>query len=163
MHFAGASLVGESVTDPLKYYRSNVVGGLGLLAAIGIEPSGSRVVHYADGTRDVVPVAKADIAIDGVETATSILCGRAGSLVLVGATTLETLGLGVDPVHKKLVPIEAPMARLVCTPIDAGASRGYRRGRSPESQACDFSQAGSRHLSCLLTHGLQDTALGGAS
>jgi len=26
------------------------------------------------------------------------------------ATTLETLGLGVDPVHKKLIPIEAPMA-----------------------------------------------------
>jgi len=30
--------------------------------------------------------------------------------VLVGATTLETLGLGVDPVNKKLVPVEAPMA-----------------------------------------------------
>lgn len=84
-----------------------------LLTRIGIVPSGTRVVHYADGTRDVVPVAKADIVIDGVETATVILCGKPGSLVLVGATTLETLGFGVDPVHKTLVPIEAPMAGVV--------------------------------------------------
>jgi clan AA aspartic protease len=81
-----------------------------VLSQIGITPSGTRAVHYADGTRDVVPVAKADIAVDGVETATVVLCGRAGSLVLLGATTLETLGLGVDPIHKKLIPIEAPMA-----------------------------------------------------
>jgi clan AA aspartic protease len=81
-----------------------------VLSRIGITPSGTRAVHHADGTRDVVPVAKADIAIDGVETATVALCGRTGALVLLGATTLETLGLGVDPIHKKLIPIEAPMA-----------------------------------------------------
>jgi len=81
-----------------------------VLSRIGVTPSGTRAVHYADGTRDVVPVAKVDIAIDGVETATVVLCGRSGALVLVGATTLETLGLGVDPIHKKLIPIEAPMA-----------------------------------------------------
>jgi len=80
-----------------------------VLSRIGVTPSGTRAVHYADGTRDLVPVAKADIALDGVETATLVLCGRPGSLVLVGATTLETLGLGVDPIHKKLIPIEAPM------------------------------------------------------
>jgi clan AA aspartic protease len=87
-----------------------------VLSRIGVIPSGTRAVHYADGTRDVVPVAKADIAIEGVETATVVLCGRAGSLILVGATTLETLGLGVDPIHKKLIPIEAPMA---ATPVPA--------------------------------------------
>jgi clan AA aspartic protease len=83
-----------------------------LVAQIGIVPSGTRAVHYADGTKDVVPVAKADIAIDGVETATIVLCGKPGSLVLLGATTLETLGLGVDPLHKRLIPIEAPMASV---------------------------------------------------
>ena len=83
-----------------------------LRTGIDVAPSGTRVVYYADGTRDVVPVAKADIVINGVETATVILCGKPGSLVLVGATTLETLGLGVDPVHKRLIPIEAPMARI---------------------------------------------------
>jgi predicted aspartyl protease len=68
----------------------------------------------------VVPVAKADIAIDGVETATLVLCGRPGSLVLLGATTPETLGLGADPIHKRLVkrlvPIEALMAATPDSP-----------------------------------------------
>ena len=98
-----------------------------LLSRIGITPSGTRAVHYADGTRDVVPVAKADIAIDGVETATLVLCGKSGSLVLVGATTLETLGLGVDPIHKKLVPVEAPMAATPDSP------RPSRIDPSPEA------------------------------
>ena len=78
--------------------------------ADSITPSGYRSVHYADGTGAVVPVAKADISIHGVETATMILCGRARSLVLLGATTLETLGFGVDPIHRTLIPIASPMA-----------------------------------------------------
>jgi len=65
-----------------------------MIARIGITPSGTRAVHYADGEKDVVPVAKADIAIDGTETATMVMCGKANSLILIGSTTLETLGLG---------------------------------------------------------------------
>jgi UDP-glucose 4-epimerase len=34
VHLAGLSLVGESVTDPARYYRVNVVGGLTLLDAM---------------------------------------------------------------------------------------------------------------------------------
>ncbi len=34
MHFAAASLVGESVVDPRKYYQNNVVGTLSLLDAM---------------------------------------------------------------------------------------------------------------------------------
>lgn len=34
VHMAAASLVGESVKDPAKYYRTNVVGGLSLLEAM---------------------------------------------------------------------------------------------------------------------------------
>lgn len=34
MHFAAASLVGESMTDPQKYYLNNVGGTLSLLAAM---------------------------------------------------------------------------------------------------------------------------------
>ena len=81
-----------------------------LVAQIGIAASGTRAVHYADGTKDSVTIAKADIAINGAEIATMVLCGKPKSLILIGATTLETLGLGVDPIHKRLIPIEAPMA-----------------------------------------------------
>ncbi|HJU03716.1 MAG TPA: hypothetical protein VJ692_01090 [Nitrospiraceae bacterium] len=83
-----------------------------LAARIGITPSGVRAVHYADGTKDTVPVAKADIVINGTETATMVLLGKPNSLILIGAATLETIGLGVDPIHKRLIPIDAPMAAL---------------------------------------------------
>ena len=118
----GTFAVKFMVTHPLRPERRLELEGLvdtgalftqipeEILARIGITPSGYRSVHYADGTGAVVPVAKADISIHGVETATMILCGGARSLVLLGATTLETLGFGVDPIHKTLIPIDAPMA-----------------------------------------------------
>jgi clan AA aspartic protease len=81
-----------------------------VMVRIGVTPSGTRAVHYADGKKDTVPVAKVDIAIDGAETATMVLCGKPNSLILIGASTLETLGFGVDTVHKRLIPIDAPMA-----------------------------------------------------
>jgi predicted aspartyl protease len=83
-----------------------------ILARLGIVPSGYRSVHYADGTGAVVPVAKAEITVHGVETATMVLCAGPQSLVLLGAATLETLGFGVDPIHKTLIPIDAPMAAV---------------------------------------------------
>jgi predicted aspartyl protease len=81
-----------------------------LIARIVVIPSETRSIHYADGTKDIVPVAKVDLAINGVETATMVICGKPNSLILLGATALETLGLGVHPVNKRLLPIDAHMA-----------------------------------------------------
>lgn len=43
IHMAASSLVGESVADPAKYYRSNVEGGLSLLDAMRAEGVGRLV------------------------------------------------------------------------------------------------------------------------
>ena len=48
MHFAAASLVGESVVDPQKYYRNNVVGTLTLLEAMR-EAGCHRLVFSSTG------------------------------------------------------------------------------------------------------------------
>ena len=48
MHFAAASLVGESVVDPQKYYLNNLVGTLSLLQAMR-EAGCSRVVFSSTG------------------------------------------------------------------------------------------------------------------
>jgi UDP-glucose-4-epimerase GalE len=48
MHFAAASLVGESVIDPQKYYRNNVVGTLALLEAMR-EAGCHRLVFSSTG------------------------------------------------------------------------------------------------------------------
>jgi UDP-glucose 4-epimerase len=59
IHFAGATLVGESVTDPEKYYGANVIGGLNLLSAC-----------KRNGVRHVV--FSSTCATYGVPTATPI-------------------------------------------------------------------------------------------
>jgi UDP-glucose-4-epimerase GalE len=48
MHFAAASLVGESMTDPQKYYLNNVAGTLSLLAAMR-EADCRRLVFSSTG------------------------------------------------------------------------------------------------------------------
>jgi UDP-glucose-4-epimerase GalE len=48
MHFAAASLVGESVVDPQKYYRNNVIGTLTLLEAMR-EAGCHRLVFSSTG------------------------------------------------------------------------------------------------------------------
>ena len=48
VHFAAASLVGESVTDPQKYYLNNFVGTLSLLQAMR-EAGCSRIVFSSTG------------------------------------------------------------------------------------------------------------------
>ena len=95
MGLMGTFSVGFTVRHPVHPHQQLELEGLvdtgalftqipaEVLARIGIGPVGTRAVHYAYGP---------------------------GSLMLVGATTLETLGFGVDSVQKKLIPIEAPMA-----------------------------------------------------
>jgi UDP-glucose 4-epimerase len=48
MHFAASSLVGESVVEPQKYYRNNVVGTLSLLDAMA-EAGCDRLVFSSTG------------------------------------------------------------------------------------------------------------------
>src|SRR5262249_30746847 len=61
MHFAASAYVGESVTDPAKYYRNNVVGTLSLLDAMR-EAGIGRIVFSSTcatyGTPDTVPIAE---------------------------------------------------------------------------------------------------------
>lgn len=61
MHFAAMSLVGESVTEPAKYYSNNVVGTLNLLEAMrdaGIWRFVFSSTAATYGTPDVSPIAE---------------------------------------------------------------------------------------------------------
>ena len=59
LHFAGLKAVGESVADPLEYYRVNVGGSVSLLAALDAADCGRLVFSSSAtvyGDPDVVPV-----------------------------------------------------------------------------------------------------------
>jgi predicted aspartyl protease len=79
-----------------------------LLEQIGVVPFGARQIQYANGPIVSKPVASAEILVDQQRTPAVILCGNSNDLILIGATTLENLNFGVDPVHKKLIPLIAP-------------------------------------------------------
>jgi hypothetical protein len=59
----------------------------------------------AGGQRDVWPVAEARLALDGNEITTQCFIAPDG-LPLLGAVALESLFLAVDPVAKRLIPVD---------------------------------------------------------
>jgi UDP-glucose-4-epimerase GalE len=63
MHFAAFAYVGESVIEPAKYYRNNVVGALSLLDAMRAAGVG-RIVFSSTcatyGVPEVVPITEAE-------------------------------------------------------------------------------------------------------
>ena len=81
-----------------------------LLDQLGIAPFGTRRVQYADGTVVSKPVALAEILIDQEITPAVVLYGGPTDLILIGATTLENLNLGVGPLRKTLIPLIPPQA-----------------------------------------------------
>ncbi|HEV8310483.1 MAG TPA: aspartyl protease family protein [Methylomirabilota bacterium] len=70
-----------------------------------VVPQRSQPVILAEGQRDVWPVAEVRLALDGQEVTTPCFIAPGGP-ALLGAVALESLFLAVDPVAKKLVPVE---------------------------------------------------------
>ena len=52
------------------------------------------------------------VAVGGIEGPTYVVLGENGSPAAIGAVTLEGFLLGVDPVEKRLVPVEGWQANL---------------------------------------------------
>ncbi len=69
MHFAAFSLVGESMIDPGKYFRNNIIGGLNLLDA-GLENGVKKIVFsstcatYGEPTQIPIPESEKQLPIN---------------------------------------------------------------------------------------------------
>ena len=75
-----------------------------LAERLELKPARSQRV-IAGGQRDVWPVAEARLALDGNEITTQCSIAPDGP-PLLGAVALESLFLAVDPVVKRLIPVE---------------------------------------------------------
>jgi len=76
----------------------------GLLAELGVEPFGRRAAALADGHRVTYDIGRAMATVDGHTETTLVLFGDDGTLPLLGAYTLEGMGLVVDPAEGRLIP-----------------------------------------------------------
>ena len=69
-------------------------------------PELNRRVMLADGTMTRLPVADVRLTLDGHSVMTPCYIVPQGA-PLLGAVALQSLFLAVDPVHERLVPIQA--------------------------------------------------------
>ncbi|MDR7482318.1 MAG: aspartyl protease family protein [Armatimonadota bacterium] len=72
---------------------------------LGLRPTRQQPVVVAGGRREVWPVAEVRLALNGQEVTTPCFVAPGGP-PLLGAVALESLFLAVDPVAKRLVPVE---------------------------------------------------------
>ncbi|MBI2171905.1 MAG: retroviral-like aspartic protease family protein [Chloroflexi bacterium] len=76
-----------------------------VLRRLGIRPTGQREFEVADGRIKRYDIAVALVRLHGEVYPTLVVFGDEGTQPLLGVVTLETLGLGVDPVRQRLVPV----------------------------------------------------------
>lgn len=94
-----------------------------LLSRLGYQPVATRGMILATGEqveRDVAPVR---LRIGQEEWPVPCVFGGEDELVLLGAIALEAFGLGVDAVHRTLVPV--PGFAATATLFDVGYDGGH--------------------------------------
>ena len=72
------------------------------LRRLGIAPVETRISRIADGSRMELQTAWARFAAAGRNAVARVSFGPEG-VYLIGATTLEDMGLAVDPVEQRLI------------------------------------------------------------
>jgi len=80
------------------------------LRSIGVQPFDERRFVMADGRRGTCQVGKAEFHVNGRQTPSLVVFAEEDAPALLGAMTLEGLGLGVDPLARRLVPVDLPLA-----------------------------------------------------
>ncbi len=75
-----------------------------ILDPLGVPRLGRRAFLLADGRQIERDTAGVVMRVDGTQALVTVVAGEAGDGRLLGATALESLGYGVDPIGRRLVP-----------------------------------------------------------
>ena len=78
-----------------------------VLQHLGIEERETRPFELADDRVVEYSVGYATMRVENREVITPVVFESPGTAPLMGANTLETAGLGVDPINQRLIPIPA--------------------------------------------------------
>ena len=77
---------------------------------LGLEPTRHAEFALADGTTVERGVAEARFTIAGLTATSPVVCGEDDDSALLGAVTLETLGLMLNPLNRELLPMRLLLA-----------------------------------------------------
>jgi len=81
-----------------------------LLDSLGCRPLRTQRVVLADGRAEEWSLTQVDVECQGRRATTPVLMGPANGPALLGATTLEELGLGIDTLNRRLIPVDVYLA-----------------------------------------------------
>ena len=76
-----------------------------VLRMLGVEAQERQRFEIADGREAEYDIGQAQIRLGGRTRYNIVVFGAEDSAPLLGAVTLESFGLGVDPVGQRLVPV----------------------------------------------------------
>ena len=93
-----------------------------ILRRLGVEPIGRQTFLIADGSRVEREIGEVTILLGDRRRTTVVVFGDDGAEPLLGAVTMEEFGLGVDPVRRRLVPVDGYLVGL--RPEATGATIG---------------------------------------
>ncbi|MBM3221245.1 MAG: hypothetical protein FJZ38_21650 [Candidatus Rokubacteria bacterium] len=80
------------------------------LERLGYRSLGMQRVIFADGSAALWPITEVKVRLESRERTVIAFMAEAGAPSLIGAQTLETFGLGVDPLGLRLIPVDAYLA-----------------------------------------------------
>lgn len=86
-----------------------------VLQRLGIQPDGSVDAMLADGTSVPSEYGHAFIRLEGMEAADLVVFCEPGKIPTLGAHTLESHLLAVDPVNERLIRVPALRVRRLVT------------------------------------------------
>ena len=121
-HNGGTSQRLEAMVDTGAAYS---VAPRPLLESLGCRPIRPQRVMLADGRVEEWTVGQIDVECEGRRATTPVLMGPPTSPVLLGAITLEALGLGVDPINQRLIPVDIRIY-LACATTAAARRRALQ-------------------------------------
>ena len=104
-HLAGPTGRSEDVDLLVDTGATLLVVPRALATRLELVTRRSQPVLIADGQRAIWPVAEVTLTLEGLDVTTPCFIAPEGP-ALLGAVALESLFLGVDPVAKRLIPVE---------------------------------------------------------
>ena len=79
------------------------------LQRLGVQPLRRRTFHLADESEVGYDIGEALFRLEGEEFTAPVIFAPDYASPLLGVTALEVIGLGVDPVNERLVPVPLPL------------------------------------------------------
>lgn len=74
--------------------------------ALDLRPTRDVTVALADGTKLTRAVSECRFRVEGIEGSSPVILGEEGDEALLGAVTLENLGLVLNPYKRTLQPMQ---------------------------------------------------------